>query len=147
MRTPVDQSWSLVPQVEPSAELIDFIGGHPLIARLLAQRGYETPEQAEAFLDPDAYTPAEPTRLFGVAESAQLLYDAIKQGQNILVWGDFDVDGQTSTSLLVAALRRLTGPEHIRYHVPNRFSRGPWHPAREIDRGAGSLSTSRSTCC
>ncbi len=124
MRTPIDQSWSLVPQVEPSAELIDFIGGHPLIARLLAQRGYETLEQAEAFLNPDAYTPAEPTRLFGVAESAQLLYDAIEQGQNILVWGDFDVDGQTSTSLLVAALRRLTGPERIHYHVPNRFSEG-----------------------
>ncbi len=124
MRTPISQSWSLVPQIEPSAELIAAVGGHPLIARLLAQRGLDTPELADAFLNPDAYTPAEPTRLYGVAEAARTLYEAIQAGQNILVWGDFDVDGQTSTSLLVAALQKLTGPQRIRYHVPNRFTEG-----------------------
>ena len=60
--------------------------------------------------------------LFGVAEAANLLYAALQEHKNILVWGDFDVDGQTSTSLLVAALHRLSGPERVRYHVPNRFT-------------------------
>jgi single-stranded-DNA-specific exonuclease len=57
-----------------------------------------------------------------VAEAARLLYAAIQRKAKILVWGDFDVDGQTSTSLLVAALRRLTGDERVHFHVPNRFT-------------------------
>ncbi|CAN5808690.1 single-stranded-DNA-specific exonuclease RecJ [soil metagenome] len=100
------------------------VGGHPLIAQLLAQRGFDTAAKARAFLDPTQYAPARPTALFGVAEAAQLICEAISVRQNILVWGDFDVDGQTSTSLLVAALQKLVGVERVRFHVPNRFSEG-----------------------
>ena len=56
--------------------------------------------------------------------AAYTLIDAIRQGRNFLVWGDFDVDGQTSTTLLVAALQELAGPQRVRFHVPNRFSEG-----------------------
>jgi len=98
------------------------VGGHPLVAQLLAQRGIDAPDAARAFLDPAHYTPAPPTALIGVAEAAALLYEATSAEKNILVWGDFDVDGQTSTSLLVAGLQRLTEPERVRFHVPNRFT-------------------------
>lgn len=114
--------WTLLPPVTPSQELVAMVGGHPLIAHLLAQRGITQPEQARAFLDPAHYVPAPPHALFGVAEAACLLQQAIRDRANILVWGDFDVDGQTSTSLLVAALRRLAGDERVRFHVPNRFT-------------------------
>lgn len=114
--------WTLVPPVTPSPELSEVVGGHPLIARLLAQRGVTEPAQALAFLDPAHYTPAPPHALFGVTAAARLLYDALLRRANILVWGDFDVDGQTSTSLLVAALRRLGSDERVRFHVPNRFT-------------------------
>ena len=113
--------WILVPPVAPSAELVKAVGGHPLVAQLLAQRGLETPEKAIPFLNPEFYTPALPTALYGVAESAQILKTALAQGGNFLVWGDFDVDGQTSTALLVTALRTLAGEDHVRFHVPNRF--------------------------
>ncbi len=118
------ETWSLLPQSKPSLELLAVAGGQPLIAKLLVQRGFDTPDRARAFLDPAAYAPAPPAALIGLETAAHLLHSAITAGQNILVWGDFDVDGQTSTSLLVAALRRLAGPEQIRYHVPNRFSEG-----------------------
>jgi len=104
--------------------LIEAVGGHPLVAQLLAQRGIETPKQARLFMDPTHYTPAPPTALIGVDVSAQLLQTAIESGQHLLVWGDFDVDGQTSTSLLVDALRRLAGRARVHYHVPNRFTEG-----------------------
>ncbi|MCB9138747.1 MAG: hypothetical protein H6642_10400 [Caldilineaceae bacterium] len=117
-------TWTLLPQPTPSPDLIAAAGGYPLAARLLAQRGMTTPEQARPFLDPDCYTPAPPGALTGVIEAAQLLAGTIRRGERILVWGDFDVDGQTSTSLLVAALRKLAGDEQIAYHVPNRFSEG-----------------------
>ncbi len=115
------QSWILKQAVAPSPELIAAVGGHPLVAQLLAQRGIDTPEKAIPFLDPDRYTPAPPSALRGVDEAAMLLHDAIARSQNILVWGDFDVDGQTSTALLVTALRTLAGDEHVCFHVPNRF--------------------------
>jgi single-stranded-DNA-specific exonuclease len=113
--------WSLLPAVEPSAELLDAVGGHPLVARLLAQRGHTDPAQARAFLDPTAYTPAPPATLVGVEHAAAVLHQALTARKRILVWGDFDVDGQTSTALLVAALRQLAGDELITFHVPNRF--------------------------
>ena len=75
--------WSLLPAASPSPELSAVVGGHPLIARLLAQRGYTEPAQARAFLDPTYYTPAPPTALFGVAEAARLLHDAIQRRANI----------------------------------------------------------------
>ena len=115
-------NWTLLPPVTPSPELSAGVGGHPLIARLLAQRGITAPAQALAFLDPAHYTPAPPSALFGVEAAARILYHALRSNANILVWGDFDVDGQTSTSLLVAALRHLAGDKGIRFHVPNRFT-------------------------
>ena len=114
--------WILRPSVSPTPNLIAAVGGHPLVAQLLAQRGLDTPAKAIPFLEPDAYQPAPPSTLTGVDAAAQVLHDTIRQGQNVLVWGDFDVDGQTSTALLVTALQTLAGPAHVRFHVPNRFT-------------------------
>ncbi len=118
------QPWILRPQVEPSAALRAAVGGHPLVARLLAQRGMITAEKALPFLDSAAYVPARPSALAGLDRAAEILMDAVRQGKNFLVWGDFDVDGQTSTTLLVAALQELAGAQRVRFHVPNRFSEG-----------------------
>ena len=95
-----------------------------MVARLLAQRGINTAEKALPFLDSAAYAPAPPSALVGLERAADTLFDAVRQGKNFLVWGDFDVDGQTSTTLLVAALQELAGPQRVRFHVPNRFSEG-----------------------
>jgi single-stranded-DNA-specific exonuclease len=116
----MSQPWKLRPVAAPSAELISAVG-HPLVAQLLAQRGITTPQQAQAFLDPNAYTPAPPSALIGLDHAAQVLHDAIIRKQTILIWGDFDVDGQTSTALLVTALRQVAGDERVHFHVPNRF--------------------------
>ena len=118
------QPWTLVQDSHPDPEYVRAVGGHPLVARLLWQRGIRDVAQAHSFLDPTLYTPSPPTHLYGVAEAGALLLDAVRNERNFLVWGDFDVDGQTSTSLLVAALHDLAGSERVRYHVPNRFDEG-----------------------
>lgn len=114
--------WTLVQAGAPSPELIATVGGHPLLAYLLHQRGMREPHAARSFLDPAHYVPSPPGALYGLSTAADLLYNAVKDNRNILVWGDFDVDGQTATSLLVTALRRLAGDRRVRYHVPNRFT-------------------------
>ena len=106
-----------IPVVVPP-ELADAVGGDPLVARLLAQRGYTDPARALAFLDPRSYTPAPPEDLPDLEVACERIDRAIQNKERIWVWGDFDVDGQTSTALLVSVLR-LLGCEPG-YHIPVR---------------------------
>jgi single-stranded-DNA-specific exonuclease len=94
------------------------IGGHPIVGDILWRRGYTTVDAARAFLDPDLYHPAPPEQLLGMAEAVERLRVAIQQGERIRVWGDFDVDGQTATSVLVLGLRALGAV--VDYTIPNR---------------------------
>jgi single-stranded-DNA-specific exonuclease len=98
------------------------IGGHPIIARSLVRRGITAVTDARRFMNPDAYTPTPPDDLPDLDRAVERIRRAIAKGEQILVWGDFDVDGQTSTALLVSALRDLGAT--VRYRVPNRFSEG-----------------------
>jgi single-stranded-DNA-specific exonuclease len=114
--------WLEPEEITVPEELRQAIGGHPLVARTLARRGITDPEAAGAFLDPDAYTPSPPGDLPGLTQAADLLDAAIQAGESILVWGDFDVDGQTATTLLVEALRDLGA--RVSYHIPVRATEG-----------------------
>ncbi len=119
------------------------IGGHPLVAQVIAQRGIVDVESARAFLDPAHYTPASPFYLPDMDRAVQRIRQAIDRGQRVAVWGDFDVDGQTATTLLVQTLRSL-GADVI-FHIPVRAEEGhgvnlPWLQ-RLIDGGAQLVVT------
>ncbi|MBG0771811.1 MAG: single-stranded-DNA-specific exonuclease RecJ, partial [Anaerolineaceae bacterium] len=94
------------------------IGGHPLVAETLYRRGYRTVEAARAFMDPNAYQPTSADELPDALIAYDLITKAINNREHILVWGDFDVDGQTSTTVLVEGLRGLGAD--VRYHIPIR---------------------------
>ncbi|MCE5258404.1 MAG: single-stranded-DNA-specific exonuclease RecJ [Chloroflexi bacterium] len=96
--------WSTPPSIPVSSELRTAVGGHPLIARLLAQRGITEPQRAQAFLDPAQYHPADARALPGLEAASEFIRQAIAKGEPIRVWGDFDVDGQSATALLLEAL-------------------------------------------
>ena len=108
--------------LQPSAALRSAVGGHPLVAQVLARRGWTDPRAALAFLDPAHYSPAPPDDLPDLCAAAERLLAAVRGGERILIWGDFDVDGQTATALLVGALRGL-GAEPV-YHIPRRVEHG-----------------------
>lgn len=110
-----------VPVFIPDA-LRQSVGGHPVVAERLVRRGFDTPASAQRFLAPSAYTPAPPDALPDMEQAVTRLQKAIRNRETILVWGDFDVDGQTSTALLVSALRDLGA--NVTYHIPNRFTEG-----------------------
>ncbi|HOU15851.1 MAG TPA: single-stranded-DNA-specific exonuclease RecJ [Anaerolineae bacterium] len=130
------------PVAVPDA-LREFVGGHPLVAETLVRRGITTVEAARAFLNPDVYTPAPPTALPNLAHAADRIEQAIRAAEPICVWGDFDVDGQTATTLLVATLRDLGA--HVTYHIPVRAteSHGVKVAALQplIDQGARLILT------
>jgi single-stranded-DNA-specific exonuclease len=112
------KEWLEPQDIEVSEALQAAIGGHPLVAKTLARRGFTDVETARAFLNPDYYQPAPPTDLPNLAEAAERLEHAIQQGETICIWGDFDVDGQTATTVLVSTLRDLGAV--AQYHIPHR---------------------------
>lgn len=114
--------WLNAPPVIVPDALRAVVGGHPVVAERLARQGFTTPDSVQRFLTPAAYTPASPFELPDMSHAVECVQHAITHNQTILVWGDFDVDGQTSTALLVSALRELSA--NLRYHIPNRFSEG-----------------------
>lgn len=102
-----------------TAPQVDWPGLHPLLQRIYAARGVTDAAALELALA----TLEDYRQLGGMDRAVALLVDALKAQQRILVVGDFDADGATSSALLVRALRRL-GAEHADYLVPNRFEYG-----------------------
>jgi single-stranded-DNA-specific exonuclease len=117
--------WIEPEPVDVPAPLRDAVSGSDLVAKTLVRRGITTPVAARAFLDPDAYTPADPADLPDLATAAERLKQAIRQGEQIVVWGDFDADGQTSTAVLLETLQALTAAgaqpgSAPTFHIPTR---------------------------
>ena len=92
---------------------------HPVLHRIYAARGV----QGEQELDLSLSQLLPVSRLAGVEQAAELLMQTIQQGRSILVIGDYDADGATSTALAVLALRSF-GARSVAYLVPNRFEFG-----------------------
>ncbi len=108
----------LPPPVDVPEALRCAVGGHPLVAELLFRRGIRTPQAARAFLDPQFAPAVSPADLPDLPQAVERLTRAIRHGERILVWGDFDVDGQTATALLVDLLRTLGADVH--FYIPLR---------------------------
>jgi len=110
--------WLDIPSVDISAALLEAVGGHPVVARILALRGLDDPVAAAAFIDPDLYSPASPWDIPGMERVVALLRGSIERGEAQRVWGDFDADGQTSTAVLVEAL--AAAGARVDYQLPSR---------------------------
>ncbi len=117
MKTP-DIVWNFPDPIQVPEDFAKYVGGHPIVAKTLYRRGITTIEAADAFLDPDKYAPANPYDLPDLQIAVDRIKAALLSNEKIGIWGDFDVDGQTSTTLLVDALRQLGGD--VIFHIPVR---------------------------
>ncbi|HLO15025.1 MAG TPA: single-stranded-DNA-specific exonuclease RecJ [Anaerolineales bacterium] len=106
--------WINPPPVEVPASFAD-LNLPPLIAQTLVRRGIDTVEAAHAYLQPDSL-PATPFP--NIEPAVERIRAAIRSNEMICVWGDFDVDGQTSTTLLVQTLQALGA--NVVYYIPIR---------------------------
>jgi single-stranded-DNA-specific exonuclease len=111
-------TWLLPVPIEPPS----LAGFSPPVATLLARRGILTDEQAVHFLNAGA-ADLPPVALMTDAEAALGRIDrAVREGEPIAIWGDYDADGMTAVAVWVLALRRL-GVDPVRY-VPSRLAEG-----------------------
>ena len=94
----------------------------PLLAAILIARGYSTVEDANKFLNPSYEDLHEPFLMLGLREASTRVLRAIETKEKILIWGDYDVDGTTGTTLLRSVIKTLGGVST--FHIPNRFTEG-----------------------
>lgn len=111
----------IVPEPAPQSVLARYRGMTPILAQVLYNRGLTTPEDAAEFLGHDVRH--NPFRLADMAKAVSRLRHAIKSGEPIVVYGDFDADGVTATALMVQGLTAL-GAAHVRPYIPNRVDEG-----------------------
>lgn len=95
------------------------LSDHPLLNRLYQSRGVKSPEEL-VHTFPALLTP---NRLANIEQAVELLLEAFQTQKRIVIVGDFDADGATSTALAMLALRQF-GFMHVAYLIPDRFSQG-----------------------
>lgn len=111
---------------EVSRELIEplcrQLGISPVVAALLARRGWKDPSAAERFLHPKLAHLQDPFLLTNLSQAVDRLIRAIESEESVVIVGDYDVDGVTSTVLLVGLLHRFG--LFPRFYVPRRLEEG-----------------------
>ncbi len=104
------------------ARLQEGLHVSPVVARLLANRGITTPDQAASFLDPSLDGLHDPFLLKDMDKAAARLQAARAKGETVLVYGDYDVDGVTSTAVVYRMLKKFG--IKARNYIPHRMEEG-----------------------
>lgn len=98
------------------------LDGDDFLARILLQRGINSQKKVKQFLEPEHYKPTAPMSFSGMDRAVDLIINTIKNNKNIGIYGDYDVDGITSTVILVKLIEKIGG--EASYHLPDRFKEG-----------------------
>ena len=119
-----DQRWFIYPALKGESQwLAQSTDLSPLLTQVMLNRGVETPEAALEFLNPESLLLPSPLDEFpDLAQSVEILMQAIELQEKIAICGDYDADGMTSTALLMRALRFLGA--QVDYAIPSRMQEG-----------------------
>ncbi len=136
----------IVNQADPerAQALAQAVGVSPIIAQLLLNRGVCDAKAAHEFLYPELANLHSPFLLQDMDAAVAAIVDAVNRGRRIVIYGDYDVDGTTSTSLLLKVFRQLE-VSNIQYYIPNRLDEGyglnPEAVQQLAQSGAGLILT------
>lgn len=114
-----------------TAEIASELGINPVVAKLLYNRGYTTPASAKAFVYMESEMLLDPFKMMDVERGIDAIADAIRRGEKITVYGDYDVDGVTSVCTLYLYLKSLGAK--VDYYIPNRAGEGYGVSIQAID--------------
>ena len=113
--------WEVKSPITPEAfqELQDY---PPAFKQIIFNRECDTQELARQYLDATPPQGADPEKLWGLPEAVDRIVWGVQKNESIVIYGDYDVDGVTSTALLVQVLQGLGA--QVRPYIPNRFDDG-----------------------
>lgn len=115
--------WRIHPHDPDRIVALQRAAGIPaVVAGLLICRGITDPDDARVFLDPKLTALRDPQQLPGCTQAARRIHDAITAGEQVAIYGDYDVDGMTGAAVLWRCLK-LLGAE-ASYYVPHRIDEG-----------------------
>jgi single-stranded-DNA-specific exonuclease len=117
----LQKRWEVAEPLPPDAaqELIDY---PPVLRQILFNRGYKTRQSATLFLEAQPPPGSQPANLLNLPAAVERINYAIRQKENIVIYGDYDADGVTATAVLVLALKSMGAK--VREYIPNRFEEG-----------------------
>jgi single-stranded-DNA-specific exonuclease len=119
-------------QTSSARELVDSINVPENIARILVARGVRTFEQAKDFFRPSLDRLNDPFLMDDMARAVERIQRAIQDGERITIYGDYDVDGTTSTAMLTLFFESIGAK--VAYHIPDRFTEGYGLSIAGLDR-------------
>ncbi len=134
-----NKRWIIADRIPPEIDLAlsshPFLSKFPLLRQILYNRRIETPETAGDWLAANPPAGNDPFLMIGIPQAVARIETALKNGEPVAVYGDYDADGVTATALLVQVLQSLVRSLYpaieeeavqarVRGYIPNRFDEG-----------------------
>jgi single-stranded-DNA-specific exonuclease len=132
----MEKRWSIKEHSDTDleAELSAYENIGPILGRLLVQRGVRSIDEARTFFNPSLADLFDPFLMEGMDAAVNRIVEAMKNQENILVYGDYDVDGTTSVALVYSFLREIHSK--IDFYIPDRYDEGYGVSYKGIDLAA-----------
>jgi single-stranded-DNA-specific exonuclease len=122
MLSSLGKFWNLSSIADEAGELSKSLQVSPIMGHLLWQRGFKTVDAARSFLDPRLQGLSDPLLLTGLASATERIWQAIDRNERVVIFGDYDVDGITSSALLWRVLKKLGAT--VETFLPHRMDEG-----------------------
>ncbi|MBN2639606.1 MAG: single-stranded-DNA-specific exonuclease RecJ [Bacteroidales bacterium] len=128
--------WNIKEQADSQTveSLSGSLGIHPRLSNLLAQRGISTFDEAKAFFRPSLTNLHDPFLMKDMDKAVDRILKAVENNENIMVYGDYDVDGTTAVSLTYTFLKNFH--KKLEFYIPDRYKEGYGVSYQGIDTAA-----------
>ncbi|MBR4037466.1 MAG: single-stranded-DNA-specific exonuclease RecJ [Tidjanibacter sp.] len=134
---PIEKRWVIKPQGDK--EIVESLAVSMRIpnelANLLVQRGITTSNEAARFFNPKLSDLHDPFLMKDMDKAVERVDEAIRNGEKIMVYGDYDVDGTTAVALVYTFLRQI-GYNNLTFYIPDRYTEGYGVSIKSIDIAA-----------
>ena len=131
---PMEKRWVVKPQGDRA--VVEALASHlelsPVLANLLVQRGIDTVEKAKKFFSPSLRDLHDPFLMTDMERAVKRIEKAVKSGEKVMIYGDYDVDGTTAVALVYKFLSQI-GHKNLLFYIPDRYVDGYGISIRSID--------------
>jgi single-stranded-DNA-specific exonuclease len=131
---PIEKRWVVKPQGDRATveALSSQLGMSTVLTNLLVQRGIDTVEKAKKFFSPALCDLHDPFLMKDMDKAVERIEKAVKAGEKVMIYGDYDVDGTTAVALVYKFLSQI-GHKNLSFYIPDRYVDGYGISFRSID--------------
>ena len=134
----METRWIIAKDVDKQLvkSLSESLGIDEILATLLVQRGITNYEEAKDFFRPSLSQLHDPFLMKDMDKAVDRLQKAMNEGEKILIYGDYDVDGTTAVALIYTYLKNFVNKKKIEFYIPDRYEEGYGISYKGIDYAA-----------